>query len=124
GDVAADAASAMRSRIRGVVVTVRREPAGYFRVDHARFDLHPAVLEVDFDDAFHPRKDDEDTLRSGQRTAREPGPRSAGNYRQPVRVRDLHYLDDFGSGPREDHHAGDRAKARQPIALVSAQLLR
>ena len=69
GDVAADRADLLARRVRRVVETLRRHGLGHLEVGHARLDDDALRVEIDLEDAVHPRERDHDALGDGQRPA-------------------------------------------------------
>ena len=124
GDVAADRADLLARRVGGVEEAVGRDGARDVEVGDARLDHDPLRLEVDLEDPVHPRERDDDPLRHGQRAAREAG---AGAARD-----EGHALARADAGrppapppvePGRTTSSGVRAPAREPVAVVDAQLL-
>ena len=66
GHVAADRADLLAGRIRRVEVAVRRNRAGDLEVRDARLHNHAATVEIDLEDAAHPRDRDDDPTGHGQ----------------------------------------------------------
>ena len=122
--VPADGADTLRRGIGRVVVAVGTDPFTDIEVDHAGLHAHPAVLEIDLQDAAHARRADDDAAGDRQRSARESCARTARHDRQPRLARDLHDLDDFLCRRRKHDNARHRVKARQAIGLVRPQLRR
>ena len=90
GHVAADRADLLAGRVGRVVVAVRRDRAGDLEVRDARLDDDAAAVEVDLEDAAHPRERDHDAAGDGQRAAREAGAGAARDERHAVGVAGAH----------------------------------
>jgi hypothetical protein len=123
-DVAADRADALRTRIRRVVISLRRDRTRDVQIDHARLHAHPAVLQIDREDAVHARQHDEQASGHGQRAARESRAGTSRNDRHPVPPRHAHDARNFLGRLGQDHRQRPHARARQAVALVGPQIRR
>ncbi len=121
--VPTDGAYGLGRWIGGVEVAMRSHRIRDLRVDHSRFDDHPLVGNIDFEDAIHAREADDNAALSRQRPTTEPGPCSTRDKRNPVLVADandrLHLL----GAARKDNGTGHGAHVGKPIALVGLKLI-
>src|SRR5438094_8882444 len=100
-DVPADGTDALRRGVRRVVVTLGPNPFADVEIDHARLHTHPAVLEIDLQNAAHPRHSDENAAWHRKRSAGQAGSCAAGDNRKTRLARDPDDLGDFLGGSGE-----------------------
>ena len=121
-DVAADRA---RFLARGVGREVKPRVfnrAGEIEIHHARLDHRALVLEIEFEDAVHPRKDQQNSAVPRERPARKPSTRAASYQRDLEAVCQEHDLHDVARRAREDNILRPRLLDRTVI-FVEHQVL-
>ena len=119
----ADRADLLARGIGRVEEAVRRDRPGDVEVRDAGLDDDPLRGEVDLEDPVHPRERDDDSLRNGQRAAGQPGAGAAGDERHAFAGADADDALHLGGRAGEDDELRHRAPAREPVAVVDAELL-
>jgi hypothetical protein len=122
GQVAADRADLLAAGVRGVVVALAGRRPGDVEVDHAGLDDRALVGPAHLADGAHPGGDHQDAVGPGQRAARQPGPRAAGDEGDAVLGAGPHHPGELLGGLGEHHQRGGDPVVGETVALVGAQL--
>src|SRR5690625_1874420 len=106
GDHAADVRAVGGGYVRGELQPVRRQVSVQLVTHHARFHPHPALFDVQFEDAGQVLRH-VDHQGSPDGLARQAGAAAARQDRHAVRGRDLHGAPYVFGVQRQDHAVGD-----------------
>ena len=120
-DVAADGAGFLAGGIRRKIKSGVLYGARDIQIDHAGLDDGAAILQVQFQDAVHTRKDDHHAASASQRAAGESRARASANDRN---LKSIGNLDDPGNVlrcVREDDDVGP-ALFNRAIEFVHQQV--
>ncbi len=111
-DVAAKRRHFLTRRVRGVEESVARSCAREIEVDEAGFDFRAAIARVDFENAIHSRKRNDDAAVRRNRAAAQTGSRASRDDRLAALSCDADDLRDLTHIFRND------CRARQPVLAV------
>ncbi len=123
GDVAADAANGLRTRIGSVEIILRRDAGGDVQIDDAGLDDDVGVGEIDFEDAIHAREADDEAVFDGERAAAEAGAGAAGYEGNFFAMAEAEDGLDFSGGVGEKNGAGHGAEIGEGVAFVGVELV-
>ena len=124
GHVPADRGHHLAGGVGRIVEILLLGSLGQMKIHHAWFDCRHAILEVEAEDLFHPRKLQDDASFHGNGSSAEA---SSGTARQKghfVPLRYGHDLDHILRACRKDNEIRWPGMQRQSIALVNDQLVR
>ena len=123
GHVAADRADLLARGVGRVEEAVRRDGARHVEVRDPRLDHDPLRREIDLEDAVHPRERDDDPIGDREGAAGEAGAGAARDERDALAGADADDRPHLGGRAGEDDELGRGAPAREPVAVVDAELL-
>ncbi len=107
-----------------VVEALCRDRLRHLEVRHAGLDDDALGVEVDVEDAVHPRQRDDDPVGDRQGATGQPGAGSAGDERDPVGGAGADHGLHLRRRLREADEGRNHAPTSQSVALVRPQLLR